>query len=80
VLEKATSADVVASDLVGVSGLRMLERLAKRETDTTAMAELALVGYARRSQVDRGPEGSFRPTSFFCWGTAGSNTTICARR
>jgi transposase len=58
--------DVVASDLVGVSGLRMLERLAEGETDTTAMAELAL-GRLRSKipQLTEALEGSFRKHQLF---------------
>jgi len=58
--------DVVASDLVGVSGLRMLKQLAEGETDTTAMAELAL-GRLRSKipQLIQALEGSFRPHQLF---------------
>jgi transposase len=58
--------DVVASDLVGVSGRRILGRLAEGETDTVAMAELAL-GRLRSKipQLIQALEGSFRPHQLF---------------
>jgi transposase len=58
--------DVVASDIVGVSGHRMLERLAQGETDTVAMAELA-VGKLRKKipQLIQALEGSLRPHQLF---------------
>ncbi len=64
--EGAVKLDVVASDLVGVSGLRMLKQLAEGETDTTAMAELAL-GRLRSKipQLIEALEGSFRPHQLF---------------
>src|SRR5258708_2132898 len=58
--------DVVASDLVGKSGRRILGRLAEGETDTVAMAELAL-GRLRSKipQLIQALEGSFRPHQLF---------------